>query len=55
MELGQDSLQNRRQKKKLLYLNKTISGDIPNYITADLQVIVTTNNVKAQFCYKLTI
>ena len=43
-ELGWDSLQNRRQKNKLLFLHKTISGDIPNYIAADILSYTNTND-----------
>lgn len=35
-ELGWDSLQNRRWKNKLLFLHKAISGNIPDYIAADV-------------------
>jgi hypothetical protein len=35
-ELGWDSLRNRRWKNKLLFFHKVISGNIPDYIAADV-------------------
>ena len=42
-ELGWDSLQNRRQKQKLILMFKALEGELPNYITIILFLILILN------------